>query len=92
VYEGFGLPPLEAMACGVPVIVSRRASLPEVVGDAGLMIEPDDTAGIADAMRTLLEDDARAAFFADAGIKRAGMFSWRHCAEKTLEVYHQSAA
>jgi alpha-1,3-rhamnosyl/mannosyltransferase len=91
IYEGFGLPPLEAMACGVPVIASNLSSLPEVVGDAGLLVDPADERAIAEAMRTLLEDPERASALARAGLERARGFSWRRCAEETLAVYRQAA-
>ena len=86
-YEGFGLPPLEAMACGVPVIASRRASLPEVVGEAGILVEPMDDAGIAGHMRALIEDDALHTRLANAGRVRAAAFTWRKFAHETIAVY-----
>lgn len=86
-YEGFGLPPLEAMACGTPVIASRRASLPEVVGDAGLLVEPLDDQAIAQHMQSLAEDDALHARFAEAGRLRARQFTWRKFALDMLAVY-----
>jgi len=87
-YEGFGLTPLEAMTCGTPVIVSNTAALPEVVGDAGLMINPHDIEGLTVAMwRVLTEEDLRQELSAK-GLKRAAHFSWLKAAEKTLEVYH----
>lgn len=86
-YEGFGLPPLEAMACGVPVIASRRASLPEVVGNAGILVEPMDDATIAGHMRTLIEDDAIHASLREAGQERAKDFTWQKFALETLAVY-----
>lgn len=86
-YEGFGLPPLEAMACGVPVIASRRASLPEVVGDAGILVEPMDDAAIASHMRVLIEDEATHAGLREAGLNRAKSFTWRRFALETLAVY-----
>lgn len=91
-YEGFGLPPLEAMACGVPVIASRRASLPEVVGDAGLLVEPMDDLAIAQHMRTLIEDDALHAALSDAGRRRAQTFTWRKFAHETMAVYEKIVA
>lgn len=89
IYEGFGLPPLEAMACGVPVVVSDRSSLPEVVGDVGIMINPFDTDSIAAALASLaLEPELRKRLSAD-GIKRASGFSWSKCARETLAVYEE---
>jgi alpha-1,3-rhamnosyl/mannosyltransferase len=78
------------MACGVPVIASNVSSLPEVVGDAGLLVDPMDERAIAEAMRTLLEDRERAAALVRAGLERARGFSWRRCAEETLAVYRQA--
>jgi glycosyltransferase involved in cell wall biosynthesis len=86
-YEGFGFPPLEAMQCGTPVVVADRASLPEVVGEAGLLIDPDEPATIAAAVRRLLEDPALAARCRDAGFVQARRFNWRETAEKTLAAY-----
>lgn len=91
-YEGFGLPPLEAMACGVPVIASRRASLPEVVGEAGLMVEPLDTEAIARNMQVLIEDAALHATLSRAGRERAQMFTWRRFAHETIAVYKKVIA
>ncbi|RZI41652.1 glycosyltransferase family 1 protein [Herbaspirillum sp. HC18] len=91
-YEGFGLPPLEAMACGVPVIASRRASLPEVVGDAGLLVEPLDDAAISQHMRALIEDDALHAALGKSGLERARQFTWRKFAHETISVYRKVAA
>jgi glycosyltransferase involved in cell wall biosynthesis len=88
-YEGFGLTPLEAMTCGTPVIVSNTAALPEVVGDAGLMINPHDVEGLTVAMwRVLTEEELRQDLIAK-GLKRAENFSWLNTAERTLEVYHK---
>jgi alpha-1,3-rhamnosyl/mannosyltransferase len=89
IYEGFGLPPLEAMACGTPVIASNRASLPEVVGEAGLLVEPLDDEAITRHMRLLLEDDAMHAQLAQAGRERAASFTWRRFALQTLDVYRK---
>jgi glycosyltransferase involved in cell wall biosynthesis len=88
-YEGFGLPPLEAMACGTPVVVAQRASLPEVVGDAGLLVDPDDPHSIADGLRRVLTDSVLAADRRQRGLVRAATFTWRATAQKTLAVYRQ---
>jgi glycosyltransferase involved in cell wall biosynthesis len=86
-YEGFGLPPLEAMACGTPVIASDRGSLPEVVGDGGLLVAPDDVAGLAEAMDHLAFDDALLATLREEALSQAARFSWRQAAEETRAVY-----
>jgi glycosyltransferase involved in cell wall biosynthesis len=90
-YEGFGLPPLEAMACGTPTIVSNVSSLPEVVNDAALLVDPDDWEEIAVAIHRLLTDDQLHAELRHKGLKRASCFSWRRTAEKTMEVYRMVA-
>ena len=86
-YEGFGLPPLEAMASGVPVLVSDVTSLPEAVGDAGVRVGPDDVDAMRDGLRRLLEDRDYAAQLAQQGLARAQGFSWEKCARETRAVY-----
>lgn len=89
IFEGFGLPPLEAMACGTPVIASNTSSLPEVVGDAGILVDPYDIDSICDAMaRILREVDLRSRLSLE-GLRRAPAFSWQNAASRTLEVYRQ---
>ena len=88
-YEGFGLPALEAMACGTVPIVSNRSSLPEVVGDVGLQVNPDDISCIADAMYQALTDTAWREQMRAAGLERAKLFIWRNTAEITLSVYRK---
>lgn len=88
-YEGFGLTPLEAMTCGAPVIVSNTSALPEVVGDAGLMVNPHDIDGLTVAMWRMLTDEDLRQSYIDKGLKRAKKFSWQETAKKTLEVYHK---
>jgi glycosyltransferase involved in cell wall biosynthesis len=88
-YEGFGLTPLEAMTCGVPVVASNISSLPEVVGDAALLIDPHDIDGLTVAIwRVLTEEELRNDLVCK-GFKRAQKFSWKEAARKTLEVYHK---
>ncbi|HLX29242.1 MAG TPA: glycosyltransferase family 1 protein [Casimicrobiaceae bacterium] len=86
-YEGFGLPPLEAMACGVPVLVSNRASLPEVVGDAAILIDPDRPEETRDAIERVLDDDALRERLSVLGRRRADRFNWEACATQTLALY-----
>jgi glycosyltransferase involved in cell wall biosynthesis len=85
-YEGFGFPPLEAMACGTPVVVSDRSSLPELVGDAGLVVPADDPDAWRKALEKLLADADAAADLRRRGILRAAEFSWSRCAEQTWRV------
>ena len=86
-YAGFGLPPLEAMSCGTPVITSNTTSLPEVVGDAGLMVNPQNFELMADMIYNLLKDDELRNDMIIKGLKRAKMFSWDESAKKTLKIY-----
>ena len=88
-YEGFGLPPLEAMACGTPVVSSDAASLPEAVGDAGLLVPPDDPIALAVALRRLLEHADLRARLSAAGLVQAQRFTWEETARKTLAVYQE---
>jgi len=90
-YEGFGLPPLEAMACGVPVVCSRVSSLPEVVGDAALTVDPLDVTGLAEAMRQAIEDETLRASLVARGSQRAATFTWSKAAEELLTVYSSIA-
>lgn len=90
-YEGFGLPPLEAMACGTPVIASNASSLPEVVGDAGLQVPPDDVAALARAIQRLIADADLRARLRAAGLARAATFTWEETARRTVEVYEEVA-
>ncbi len=90
-YEGFGLPPLEAMACGAPVVASNAACLPEIIGDAGLLVDPRDDVALANAMLHVLEDTALRDNLVAAGYARAARFSWRQTALETLNVYRKAA-
>jgi glycosyltransferase involved in cell wall biosynthesis len=86
-YEGFGLPCLEAMSCATPVIASDRSSLPEVVGDCALIVDPTSVESIADSLRTICSDDECHKRLSDHGPRRAARFSWLTTAKKTVEVY-----
>ncbi len=90
-YEGFGLPVVEAMACGRPVICSNAGSLPEVAGRAAILVDPHSTADIASAMRTVLTDEALQARLVRQSLQRAAEFDWRETARKTLDVYYAVA-
>jgi alpha-1,3-rhamnosyl/mannosyltransferase len=91
-YEGFGLPPLEAMACGTPVIASDRTSLPEVVGDAGVLVDPRDEDALAAAIAALLEDESRARELGERGRERAARFTWERAADATVAAYREALA
>jgi glycosyltransferase involved in cell wall biosynthesis len=89
-FEGFGLPPLEAMKCGAPVIVGDRTSLPEVVGDAGLLVDPFDVDALARAIETVIGDSNLRAELSVKGLARAKLFDWRETARQTLAVYKKA--
>ncbi|MFO0981188.1 MAG: glycosyltransferase family 1 protein [Planctomycetota bacterium] len=90
-FEGFGLPPLEAMACGTPVITSSGGAIPEVVGDAAILLEPSDKAGLTEAMVRICRDQALRAQMIDKGFERARKFSWRKAALAVLQLYRELA-
>ena len=86
-YEGFGFCPLEAMACGTPVICSRAASLPEIVGDGGILVDPRNVQAIADAMLNVLTNAELASSLSQRGLRQAARFSWARTAQETAAVY-----
>lgn len=90
-YEGFGFPPLEAMACGIPVISSNSSAMPEVLGDAALLLDPLDVEGFAAAMVRMLEDEDLRQEMQRRGLARAAGFSWERTARQTLALYHEVA-
>jgi alpha-1,3-rhamnosyl/mannosyltransferase len=89
IYEGFGLPPLEAMACGTPAIMSNVSSLPEVAGDAAVLHDPHDIDALSEAMRRFAEDSAFRSDRSVASLRQAARFSWDRCARETVEVYRR---
>lgn len=91
-YEGFGLPPLEAMACGCPVVASDRAALPEIIGDAGLLVPADDPAALALALLRVSSDPRLRSALIQRGLARARTFSWQRAARETLAVYREVTA
>ena len=91
-YEGFGFPVLEAMACGTPVITSNVSSLPEVAGDAGLLVDPLDIAELTEAMRKVLSDSELRQRMREKGLERARQFTWEETARRTLRVYEEAYA
>jgi glycosyltransferase involved in cell wall biosynthesis len=86
-YEGFGLPPLEAMQCGVPVITSNTSSLPEVVGEAGIMLDPDDEDGLSHAILQVYRDGSLGESMRAKSLARAAQFSWQRCTRETVAAY-----
>jgi glycosyltransferase involved in cell wall biosynthesis len=90
--EGFGFPVLEAMACGAPVVSSDRTSLPEVVGDAGLLVDPADEEAVAASLGEVLGSRERREELARKGRERAATFTWRRCAQQTVEIYREALA
>jgi len=86
------LPPLEAMSCGCPVVASNASSIPEVVGDAGLLVNPRDIKGLAQAMRRVLTDNKLRRDMVKKGLEESKRFSWEKTAERTQEVYNKVAS
>ncbi len=91
-YEGFGLPVLEAMACGTSVVTSNNSSLPEVAGNAALLVDPRNPEEIAAAVHRLLTDETLRAELSSRGLVHSGQFTWKRAADKTLEVFLGIAA
>jgi len=89
-YEGFGLPPLEAMACGIPIITSNTSSLPEVVGNVGILVDPNDIESLSDEMYRVLKDDKLMHQMSRDGLKRSKMFTWERMANEVLETYNNA--
>jgi glycosyltransferase involved in cell wall biosynthesis len=90
-YEGFGLPPLEAMACGTPAVVSNVPALAEVVGDAGVLVQPDNPEDIANGLAWVIGNPAFRSTLVERGLARAASFSWERAARETLAVYERAA-
>ena len=90
-YAGFGMPPLEAMSCGTPVITSKSTSLPEVVGDAGIIVDPQDINTLTNKMYNVLTNENLSENMSKKGLERAKLFNWNDSAKKTLEIYKEMA-
>jgi glycosyltransferase involved in cell wall biosynthesis len=88
-YEGFGIPPLEAMACGTPVVASNAGALPEVLGDAALLVDPRDEAALAEALRAAADDRGS---LRRRGLERAARYRWDRAATETWRVYDEAVA
>jgi glycosyltransferase involved in cell wall biosynthesis len=91
-YEGFGLPPLEAMACGTPVVCSSVSSLPEVVGDAAVIVNPENVFDIARGIREVLLDQGMRTLLVEKGFAQLKRFSWNRTAAQVLETYEEVAS
>ncbi len=91
-YEGFGLPVLEALASGTPTLTSNRSSLPEVAGDAALLVDPEDVDSLTASLERLLTDDEWRALAVERGLRQASQFSWERCVEETVAVYRRALA
>jgi glycosyltransferase involved in cell wall biosynthesis len=89
--EGFGMPPLEAMACGTPVVASNRSSLPEILGDAALSVDPTDTCALAQGITGMLTNASLAHEYRERGLKWAARYSWAKCAQETIQVYQEAS-
>jgi glycosyltransferase involved in cell wall biosynthesis len=92
IWESFGLPLVEAMACGTPMITSNTSAMPEIAGNAALFVDPYSIDEIAEAMRTITSDQRLASSLREKGLARSKLFTWEECAARTLAVYHQAAA
>jgi len=91
-YEGFGLPPLEAMACGLPVVCSDRTSLPEVCGNSALLFSPDNTADMLDKIKLCLNNSSTRTTLREKGLERAGSFNWDDSAKRIFDLIREVAA
>jgi glycosyltransferase involved in cell wall biosynthesis len=91
-YEGFGFPPLQAMAAGVPVVATAAGAIPEVVGDGALLVEPGDTDGVAGALVQALDDDGSIHQLVERGRQRSAQFTWTACAEGLARLYRDALA
>jgi len=89
-YEGFGLPILEAMACGCPVICSNTSSMPEVAGDAAILITPEDEIALAEAIDNVMEDEKLSQQLVKSGYSRASEFNWNNTAQKTMSIFEKA--